>query len=246
VKGKEKNKVEPEIIFEDDSLVVINKPPGMVVNTSQTAREETVQEWFINKYQITNSQNSEFGQKGGVVHRLDKETSGLLVLARIPSAYEKLKLQFLERKTVKKYKALVHGIMNPEKGIISLPVVRHPRVWGKFTIGKDLSRTAVTEWKREVIYEKRNGYEKYSLLDLMPMTGRTHQIRVHLKHLGHPIVSDPLYAGVKVLKADTSLCPRLFLHAYSLQLVHPITGEGMIWEIDLPADLKQTLQKLVH
>jgi 23S rRNA pseudouridine1911/1915/1917 synthase len=242
VREKEKNKVEPKIIFEDEWIVVVDKPAGMVVNNSQTNKEITVQDWFANKYDLDFSmyKNTEFGQKGGVVHRLDKETSGLLVLAKTPEAYEKLKLQFLERKTVKKYKALVHGIISPEEGIISLPIERHPKAWGKFTIGKDLSRTAITEWS---LIEK---YKDYSLLDLRPMTGRTHQIRVHLKYLGHPIVSDPLYVGDKVIKTDLGMCPRMFLHAYSLQLKHPVSGEEIKWEIKLPVDLEQTLQKLVH
>lgn len=239
---------EPEVIFEDDVLIVINKPAGVVVNTSQTSKEGTVQEWFEKKYSIFKTQDSikdgEFYEKGGVVHRLDKETSGLMVLAKTPEAYENLKLQFLERRTVKKYQALVHGIVKPEKGIISLPIERHPEVWGKFTMGEDLSRTAITEWKTINKYSVLN--TQYSLLELLPMTGRTHQIRVHLKHLGHPIVGDALYAGVKILKDDLRLCPRMFLHADYLQFTHPVTGEEKAWEIGLPPDLEQTLKKLVH
>jgi 23S rRNA pseudouridine1911/1915/1917 synthase len=179
-----------------------------------------------------------------VVHRLDRETSGLMVLAKTPEAYENLKLQFLERKTVKKYKALVHGVLNPEKGIISLPIERHPKAWGKFAIGSDLSKTAITEWNTLNHYSLLTA--QYSLLDLSPMTGRTHQLRVHLKHLGHSIVGDPLYAGDKVLKADAENCPRMFLHAYCLQLTHPATGQQMIWKTELPGVLEQTLKKLVH
>jgi 23S rRNA-/tRNA-specific pseudouridylate synthase len=106
VKEKEKNKVEPEVVFDDDWLVVINKPAGMIVNNSQTSKELTVQDWFAKTYNLlfANYNDKEFGQKGGVVHRLDKETSGLMVLAKTPEAYENLKQQFLERRTVKKYK----------------------------------------------------------------------------------------------------------------------------------------------
>jgi 23S rRNA pseudouridine1911/1915/1917 synthase len=242
---------EPRTIFEDDSLLVIDKPAGMVVNKAQTVTEETVQEWFGKKYGITVTSDSEFGQKGGVVHRLDKETSGLMLLAKNPEAYENLKQQFLERKTTKEYRALVHGTINPEKGIISLPVVRHPKAWGKFTTGTDLARTAITEWEslREFTIKNlqfKNQEEKVSLLRLMPMTGRTHQLRVHLKHLNHPIVGDPLYLNDRWLAADREWCPRMFLHAYQLTFFHPLTGETVKVTAELPPPLQQVLEKLVH
>jgi 23S rRNA pseudouridine1911/1915/1917 synthase len=240
--------MEPKIVLDDDGVVVIDKPAGMVVNNSQTNKELTVQEWFVNRTptlkfpppESGGGSGREYWDKGGVVHRLDKETSGLLILAKTPEAYENLKQQFLERKTVKKYVALVHGILNPEAGIISEPIERNPKAWGKFTIGTDLSRMAITEWS------VREKYKDYSVVDLMPMTGRTHQLRVHLKHLGHSIVGDPLYAGDKVLKIDQTLCPRMFLHAYALQFTHPTTGKLVALEIELPSELKQTLEKLVH
>ncbi len=233
---------EPKIIFEDESLCVINKPAGMVANNSQTSIEETVQDWFEKNYKIQNPRykDTEFGQKGGVVHRLDKETSGVMILAKTEAAYGQLKIQFLERKTVKKYLALVHGVINPEKGIISLPVVRNPKAWGKFTVGSDLSRTAITEWN---LLKK---FPELAFLEVQPLTGRTHQIRVHMKYLGYPIVSDPLYAGRKQYQSDLKWCPRLFLHANTITLAHPVTGAVMTWTGELPDDLQQVLAKLVN
>jgi len=117
-------------MFEDESICVVDKPAGMVVNKSQTTAEITVQEWHAPKLKNQNSniKTGEFYEKGGVVHRLDKETSGVMVLAKTPEIYEKLKKQFMERKTVKRYRALVNGIMDKESGIIAVPVERHPKV----------------------------------------------------------------------------------------------------------------------
>lgn len=235
-----------KIVFEDEWMVVVDKPAGMVVNNAQTVKEQTVQMWFTGKYPIFNIQNSikgsEFYEKQGIVHRLDKDTSGLLVLAKTPEAYEKLKDQFLKRRVEKKYLALVHGKLKTEAGVISLPIVRHPKIWGKFWVGEDLSKTAVTEWKTSKVYMKNNS--QFSMLEAAPLTGRTHQIRVHLKHLGHPIVSDPLYLGKKQLCEDLVWCPRLFLHASKIRLTHPITGENNSYECRLPGELELALARL--
>ena len=236
---------ELKVVFEDESLLVIDKPAGMVVNNSQTSREETVQEWFCDKYNISiSNDNSEFLQKGGVVHRLDKDTSGLLILAKNPQSYEKLKSQFLNRSVNKTYLALVHGKVDPEQGIVSLPITRNPKVWGKFTIGGELARTAVTEWK--VLENYSFETERISLLELKPLTGRTHQLRVHLKHLGHPIVSDLLYLGRRQSNKDLIWCPRMWLHAQKLSIKHPVLDKTMDFECPIPADLATALEKLVH
>lgn len=217
----------PRIIYEDESLVVVDKPAGWVVNKSDTAKGRTIQEWHGIGEGV-----GEFYDKGGVVHRLDKDTSGVMVLAKDLEAYEGLKRQFLERKTVKKYVALVHGVLKEKEGVISTPI---ERMGQKFVVGKDLSRTAITEWK--VIRE----FENYSLVELMPRTGRTHQLRVHLQHMGHPIVSDPIYGWRKSLKEDRKWCPRLFLHARYLEFEHPMNGERVNFEAELPGELKSAL-----
>ena len=227
---------DPRILFEDESLVVIDKPYGVVVNNAESVKSETIQTWFIQKYKIPSGE-LEFLQKGGVVHRLDKDTSGVMVLAKTPEAYEKLKQQFLERKTVKKYIALVHGEFKEQEGIISTPLERRG---AKFFVGGDLSKTAITEWK--VIRQCSMFNVQCSMVELTPHTGRTHQLRVHMRHLGHPIVSDPIYGDRKTWKKDLEVCPRLFLHAKSLEIAHPMTGEKMVFEAQLPEEL----EKMVH
>jgi len=231
-----------KIIFEDEWICVVDKPAGGIVNDSHTSGD-TLQSWFAKKNKIERD-DTEFGSKQGVVHRLDKDTSGVMILAKTPAAYEKMKYQFLERKVVKVYLALVHGIMNEREGIVSMPVVRNPKNKMKFTVGNDLSRTAVTQW-REIHRYKGIGEQSFSLLEIRPMTGRTHQIRVHLKHLGHQIVGDPIYGG-KRYREDVAWCPRLFLHAKSLGFVHPGTGEEVEFEARIPAALERVLANLVH
>ena len=236
---------EPRIIFEDDFLVVIDKPYGMVVNNAESVKSETVQTWFAQKYKIPVGV-SEFLQKGGIVHRLDKDTSGVMVLAKNEESYEKLKAQFLERKTVKRYMALVHGGFRDPEGIISQPVIRHPKDRHRFTTerGGDLSRTAITHWK--VLRQYSVLSAQYSLVELVPHTGRTHQLRVHLQYMHHPIVSDPIYGFKKTWKEDLTWCPRLFLHAKYLEFMHPISDERVKFESELPSELEQVVASLVH
>lgn len=223
------------IIFEDESICVIDKPYGVIVNNAESVKSETIQSWFTTKYKILSGE-SEFAQKGGVVHRLDKDTSGVIVLAKTEEAYEKLKLQFLERTTKKTYLALVHGKMSQATGIISAPIDRHPKDRKKFYVSDNPSRTAITEWKVLQVLSAQK--EVLSLLELSPHTGRTHQLRVHMQHLHHPIVSDPIYGWQKSLKDDLKFCPRLFLHAKSLEFLHPKTLETKLYISPLPDDLK--------
>lgn len=246
-----------KIIFEDENLVVVDKPAGLVVNDAESVKGETLQSWLAGRMgwpspNIKEQATNEFELKQGLVHRLDKDTSGVMVLAKTNAAYEGLKVQFLERKTEKKYQALVHGEFKEEQGIVSLPIERHSKNSSKFAIGSDPSRMAITEWK--VIPPPLNsppnlGGEKgevLSLLELEPHTGRTHQLRVHLLHLGHPIVSDPIYGWQKKVKNDLKWCPRMFLHACELKFVHPITREPKEFQVELPTDLKQVLLGLVR
>lgn len=236
--------MEIPIIFEDKWIAVIDKPAGVVVNKAESVTGETIQEWFSNKYSMLRYQDTgEFFKKGGVVHRLDKDTSGLLVLAKTEEAYDKLKIQFLERTTQKKYTALVHGLLDEESGEISTPIERNPIDKKKFTVGTDLSKMAITEWK--VLNQYSVPVNQYSLMELMPHTGRTHQLRVHMKYLHHPMVSDPIYGDKKTWKQDLEWCPRLFLHAQYLKITHPMSGETHEFTSQLPLDLVNALEKLV-
>lgn len=230
------------IIFEDQSLCVINKPSGIVVNEAESARGNTIQSWFSSKIQDPKSKiQSEFLQKGGVVHRLDKDTSGVMVLAKTEESYLNLKAQFMERETVKKYQALVHGKFLEKKGVITAPITRHPKNRFKFTIGGSLDRSAITDWKVINEVQKDKGLEVFTLLELTPHTGRTHQLRVHLQSIHHPIVSDPIYGFAKKIKDDMEWCPRLFLHATYLEFSHPVTNRRVDFVAPMPIELENLL-----
>lgn len=247
--------MEPTIIFEDDYLMVVDKPSGLVVNDSATTNEQlTVQKWFADKIgilrQAQDDNEKEFVEKGGIVHRLDRDTSGVMVLAKTAGAYDNLKMQFLERKTKKKYTALIHGKLRDAAGEVSKPVTRHPKDRHRFTVGGDLSRTAITEWKKVAEYKRQDmehgRVDELTLMDLFPHTGRTHQLRVHMQYLHHPIVSDRVYGFRKTWQEDLIWCPRLFLHAYELELSHPQSGKPIIFKSGLPEMLEQVLRNLLH
>ena len=198
-----KSAVEPKIVFEDDYLLVLDKPAGMVVNRARTVKEKTLQDWLEKniKYQISNIKY----YRSGIVHRLDKETSGLILVAKTKEVFENLQGQFKKRQVKKKYLALVYGKLEPKEGEIVLPIGRTKKDREKFGIEVE-GRKARTK------YRILKYYDALSLVELMPSTGRTHQIRVHLSFLGHPIVADLKYGG-KRAKRDRLSCPRMFLHA---------------------------------
>lgn len=232
----------PEIVYEDRSVCVIDKPSGMVVNDSLTVKsEQTVQAWFKDR---RSSGEGEYEQKGGVVHRLDKDTSGLMILAKTAADYEELKKQFMERKVNKTYTALVHGEVIPEEKLVSLPVSRHPGNPKMFAVTDDKARTAITRWQVSGRYRNPKTGEKFSLLQLFPLTGRTHQLRVHLQHFHYPIVGDRIYGYRKSWFRDLDFCPRLFLHAGQLEIIHPASGEKFMWKRGLPLELETALKKL--
>ena len=230
------------IIFEDESLLVINKPYGDVVNKSDSAAKVyTVQNFAESKVKKVPGAE-EFNDRGGIVHRLDKDTSGVLVIAKTPEAFEKLKNQFKERKTVKKYLALVHGKVEPESGTIDAPIERSPfnrMHFGVFPGGRE----AQTDYKSLKMLKLLKGLKEefFTLLEVEPKTGRTHQIRVHMKYIGHPIVADPIYGGRKQVRDDLKWCLRLFLHATSLEIVHPVSGEKMKFEAKFPEELQKVV-----
>lgn len=187
----------------------------------------------------------EFYSRGGIVHRLDKETSGVLVIAKTPESFADLKQQFMQRQVKKIYLALAHGQVIPDKGIISVPVGRLPYNRMRFGILPG-GRDSYTAYKTTMNYELRvkNKTEMLSLLELYPKTGRTHQIRIHLQYLHHPIFGDKLYAGRKTARNDRKLLPRIFLHAYKLSFCHPLSGKEMTITAELPIELNEFLEKL--
>jgi len=239
----------PEIIFEDEFFLVINKPPGMTVNRAESTQGQiTIQDWVekevfrhLNLKEI--DPEDDFIKRSGTVHRLDKETSGLLLIAKTPIAFEKLQELFKERKIKKKYLALVHGVVSPKQGIIEATIARNPFNREKFGIFLG-GRESKTNYQLIDNGEYFLGNEKFSLLELSPETGRTHQIRVHLKYINHPVVSDEKYAGRKTARKDRKWCPRLFLHAAYLSFDHPLKDKKIELTAKLPSDLELAMMKL--
>ena len=208
------------ILYEDDSLLVINKPSGIVVNRAQSVKVETVEDWAMNTRSIRID-------RAGIVHRIDKETSGILLIAKTPEAFIELQRQFKERIVKKTYLALIHGKLVPPEGEIRAPIGRlpwNPKRFGIVPEGKE----AVTKYK----------VVKNNLVELYPETGRTHQIRVHLKYINHPIVGDYLYAGRKTARDDRKLVGRVMLHAWKLTFMHPQTQKSLEIVSPIPDDMK--------
>lgn len=225
----------PKVIYEDEVMLVVDKPAGMVVNRAETVKEETVQDWVEEKLHPRGVPRS------GIVHRLDKDTSGVLVIGKTASACELLKRQFKDRRVTKGYLALVHGRVEPRAGDIAVPVGRSRRDRHKFAVKID-GRPAETGYEVDSYWQDKDGLN-YTLLRLQPKTGRTHQLRVHLAYLGHPLVADDRYGGEKQARRDRQWCPRQWLHAGGLKLTHP-QGGARQWESPLPRDLAGALRKL--
>lgn len=235
------------VVYEDDFLMVISKPAGVVVNRAESVKTETLQDWADKKlggnyaqFQNNNS-DSEFYNRSGIVHRLDKDTSGLLIIAKTPVSFIKLQAQFKERDIDKQYLTLVHGLVVPKIGEIRASVGRLP--WNRERFGVLPGGKEASTSYSVISYYELSG-NKYSYLSVSPHTGRTHQIRIHLKYINHTVVSDEFYAGRKTCRQDKKICPRLFLHAFKLSFVHPDTNEQISLENPIPDDLSQVLNKL--
>jgi 23S rRNA pseudouridine1911/1915/1917 synthase len=246
--------VDPKVIFEDEYLLVLDKPASWVVNEADTVKNQPIlQTWLRENYQYQISSDRLY--RSGIVHRLDKETSGILLVAKTKEAFDNLQAQFKNREVKKTYTALVHGRMEPKEGSIAAPLGRLP--WRKDRFGiLPGGREARTDYRSITNYQLPARIatqsvaggaitsEELTLLELAPKTGRTHQIRIHLKYLGHPIVSDEFYAGRKTARNDRKWCPRLFLHATSIQFTHPVNGQKLEFSSNLPTDLNGVLNKL--
>jgi len=244
------------ILFEDEDMLVLQKPSGVTVNTSDTTTGEKTLQNYVEEYRgldayirpakMTPVQESgekiykapevEFAERAGIVHRLDKETSGVILVAKNVAAFQTLQAQFKERTVEKTYTALVHGIVTPEQGRIDAPVGRLP--WNRKHFGVlSGGREALTLYTVVRVYPKAD----LTLLSLSPKTGRTHQIRVHLQYIKHPIFADFLYAGRKSARDDRKRLSRCFLHASSITFTHPVTHERMFFEAPLPIELHAVL-----
>jgi len=232
--------MQPKIIFEDTSLMILEKPSGWIVNEAETTKGQKVLQTWLKKKDYPLAKNKEF--RSGIVHRLDKETSGILIIAKTEEAFKNLQKQFKDRKVKKSYQSLAHGKIGIKKGHIKAPVGRLP--WNRRRFGVlPGGRSAETDY--EVIGYYKKDDEEFSLVNAFPRTGRTHQIRIHLKYLGNSVVSDEFYAGRKTARKDRTWCQRLFLHAASISFKHPEKNKTVKFESSLPDDLSKALQKLI-
>ena len=204
------------VLYEDDDCVVIYKPVGVLSHSKGAFNPEaTVATWLRSRLKGLS------GERGGIVHRLDRATSGVMICAKTPDALSWLQKQFATRNVKKTYAAVVAGRMAPEEAIIDMPIERNPKAPATFRVGPQgkYAKTA---------YQTVATNAKYSLLELKPETGRTHQLRVHLNHFHHPIVGDPLYGGEP---AD-----RLYLHAHRLEVTIPQGHERKVFEAPIPPE----------
>lgn len=234
----------PSIVYEDNNLLVLNKPSGLITHPKNISdARDSVTGWLIEKYPNIKNVGEPFIASGkevpraGVVHRLDKDTSGLLITAKNNESFFYLKNLFQERKIKKHYLALVNGRPKESKGTISDPLGRIGLKRTTRIIGKKLidQKDAVTE------YQTVKNFTNHTLLEVSPRTGRTHQIRVHLNSIGTPVAGDNVYGFKK--STPSGDFERLFLHAYKLEFVTP-DGKKLVLETDLPDELQATLNTL--
>lgn len=227
------------IIYEDDDLVVVNKPAGMVVHVGAGVKSGTLVNALL--HHIGKLSRSGGEHRPGIVHRLDKMTSGLLIVAKNDLAHRVLAEQFKSREVRKTYTVLVHGRIATQTGKISYPVGRDPRRRVRMKAGGIGARNAIT------LYRVTRRFPHFCLLDAEPHTGRTHQIRVHFAALGHPVVGDTLYgapAKITVMGETQKTLERNFLHAAAIEFHHPKSGKPLHFEAPLPGELQEFLSAL--
>jgi len=243
---------EPTIIFENEELMVVNKPYGMLVHEDwQENTGQTLVEWFLKRSpeaqdvgEITLTPQGKKLERSGVVHRLDRETSGVMILAKTAPAHAHLKAQFHDRLAQKEYRAFVYGRMHEKWGTIDRPIGRSSqnfRLRSAQRGAKGTLRPAVTDWERIATGEYEG--EQFSYLKLMPKTGRTHQLRVHLKANDRPIVQDPLYSGKLRHQSNNLGLNRLALHAHILEITLP-NGNQERFIAPVPREFDEAAERL--
>ena len=239
-----------DIVYEDDSLLVVNKPPGLVVHPGHGNYHGTLVNALA--YHFKDNPNYDVNDpRMGLVHRIDKDTSGLLVVAKTPNAKTHLGKQFFDKTTKREYVAIVWGTPSPENGRIEGNIGRSLKDRLQMAVfpDGDMGKHAVTH------YETIESFGYVSVVKCRLETGRTHQIRVHMKHIGHPLLNDARYGGDQILRGTTSakyrqfvmncfdICPRQALHARTLGFVHPETGEELFFSAPVPDDMTTMIEK---
>lgn len=220
------------VLIEDNCFVVLTKPPGLVVHPGSGHHDHTLVNGLLYRYR----EMEKIGDVGrpGIVHRLDKDTSGAMVVARTAQAHAHLGKQFKDRMVSKTYLALIHGIPEDGGGRIIAPIGRHPVNRQKMAVRQHHGRYAVSNWKSV------KTYKKHALVEVTIETGRTHQIRVHMAHLGYPVAGDRVYGSHR----DNNPFPRQLLHSWKLCFYHPVTNEEVSAEAEMPSDFQEILKNL--
>lgn len=231
-----------DVVFEDADLIVVNKPAGLVVHPGAGVMSGTLANGLAYHFQSLSKRGG--AVRPGIVHRLDKDTSGLIVVAKSEDIHEQLSEQFRERTVYKCYAGLVHGVVKEDNGKIDQPVARDPARRIRMTVIRG-GRPALT------LYQVRRRFDRFTLLDVEIKTGRTHQIRVHMRWLKHPVVGDTLYGDGRdksvpdsKIRAAILALNRPFLHAAKLAFVHPRTQQRLLFQSELPDDLRKFLDVL--
>lgn len=246
----EKKEIEPEdipldIIYEDDDLIILNKPPDLIVHPARGNKHGTLVNGLAHYSENLSSGLGEF--RPGIVHRLDRNTTGVMVVTKHDVAQWKVAKQFELRQVEKSYLAIVHGTPELTADRIDAPLGVHPKVREKYAIRPETGKEAVT------FYEVIEAFRGFSLIHCKPRTGRTHQIRVHLSHLKHPIVADDMYGGKLVYPwqladaeqaVEEPVISRCALHAWTLEFTHPTTEQRVKFEAPLPDDMQHLLDLL--
>ncbi|MCI4453564.1 MAG: RluA family pseudouridine synthase [Thermodesulfobacterium sp.] len=221
-----------EILYEDEDLAVIYKPAGIVVHPAPGHLDDTLVHGLLLKLRSLSGVGGEL--RPGIVHRLDKDTSGVMLVAKNDFAHKKLTQDFKERRVEKEYLAIVYGKLTQKEGTLDFLIGRHPVQRKRMAVVKE-GRQALTKYKVLKLFKKA------TLVLAKPVTGRTHQLRVHFSHIGHPILGDPIYGG---LKPDVPRPERLMLHAYRISFEHPRTDAHLTFTKDPPEDFEGYLKLL--
>jgi 23S rRNA pseudouridine1911/1915/1917 synthase len=230
------------VIFEDPHIIVVNKQPGIVVHPAPGNYTGTLVNALLYYYGILLPRNAGADEgareRAGIVHRLDKDTSGVMVVARTQEALRSLTMQFKNRVVKKRYVALVAGVIKKGSGTIDVGLGRHVKERKKISTHTHHAREAVTS------FTVKERYKNATLVEVEIKTGRTHQIRVHMAHIGHPVLGDRMYGGGKSTQFGERIITRQMLHAETLSFLHPATGNPQSFTAPLPADMAEIIDKL--
>lgn len=227
------------VLYEDDDMLVIDKPPHVVVHPAAGNTSGTVVNALLDRYPAMAEKLEEFDNRPGIVHRLDKDTSGILVIAKHATAQTRLSEAFAERKTAKTYLALVRGVPDFREKRVELPIGRHPVQRQKMAVVQRGGKDAVSILRP--VRSGRIGTLPATLLEVRILTGRTHQIRVHCAYLGYPVLGDEVYGGSAAVAA-----PRQMLHAWKLSIPQPTTGKTLEFCAPPPADMQSLIDAMTH